>query len=177
MSIQRRLHGPETDSFVREAKKAFADHLAGSSRPAVHAHFHGVSMPIMTVRSRRLPCRRRSNPTNASGSGRTGHDEAYTTITRPVGLPSDPGATTLSPAHRSCGAAGAACLAGGYRPNPTRSDRTTPSATRVPSRPTRNAPDHRVESRRDRCRERRSGRSRASCRRGWALSIGTQNVT
>ena len=43
MSIQRRLHAPETDGFVREARRTFARHLAGAE-PAgpLMLIFHGV---------------------------------------------------------------------------------------------------------------------------------------
>jgi hypothetical protein len=43
MSIQRRLHGHETDSFVREAKRAFADRLRGAAATGPFTLiFHGV---------------------------------------------------------------------------------------------------------------------------------------
>jgi DNA-binding transcriptional MerR regulator len=85
MSIQRRLHGHETDSFVREAKKAFADHLGGVEPTGPFTLiFHGVvdadhDGPLEAA----LPCPAEIQP-NERIWIRTepSHDEAYTTITK-----------------------------------------------------------------------------------------------
>ena len=85
MSIQRRLHAPETDGFVREAKRAFARHLAGA-RPdgPFMLIFHGVVSedsdgPLEAV----LGCPGHVGPTDTIGiRTEPGHDEAYTTITK-----------------------------------------------------------------------------------------------
>jgi len=85
MSIQRRLHGHETDSFVREAKKAFADHL-GRVEPTgpFTLIFHGVvdadhDGPLEAV----LPCPAEIQSNERIGiRAEPGHDEAYTTITK-----------------------------------------------------------------------------------------------
>lgn len=85
MSIQRRLHAPETDGFVRGARKAFAQHLAGA-KPAgpLVLIFHGVVSedndgPLEVV----LGCPGDVRPTDIIGiRTEPGHDEAYTTITK-----------------------------------------------------------------------------------------------
>lgn len=85
MSIQRRLHAPETDSFVREARQTFARHLAGDE-PAgqLVLIFHGVVSedsdgPLEVV----LGCADDVRPTDIIGiRTEPGHDEAYTTITK-----------------------------------------------------------------------------------------------
>jgi DNA-binding transcriptional MerR regulator len=85
MSIQRRLHAPETDSFVREARRAFGRHLAGA-KPAgpLVLIFHGVVSedsdgPLEVV----LGCADDVRPTDIIGiRTEPGHDEAYTTITK-----------------------------------------------------------------------------------------------
>jgi len=85
MSIQRRLHGHETDAFVTEAKAAFAAHLAGRvpSGPFTLV-FHGIvddesDGPLEAI----LGC-----PDDVPASDAIGirtepaHDEAFTTITK-----------------------------------------------------------------------------------------------
>lgn len=85
MSIQRRLHGNETDGFVREAKKAFAVRLRGA--PATGPFmliFHGVvdaehDGPLEAV----LPCPPQIQPDNIVGvRTEPSHEEAYTRITK-----------------------------------------------------------------------------------------------
>jgi DNA-binding transcriptional MerR regulator len=85
MSIQRRLLAPETDSFVRMAKAAFAEHLDGV--PAAGPFtliFHGIvdhesDGPIEAI----LPCPDDLQPTDLIGiRTEPAHDEAYTTITK-----------------------------------------------------------------------------------------------
>lgn len=85
MSIQRRLHGHETDSFVREAKKAFSDHLDGVAPTGPFTLiFHGVvdadhDGPLEAV----LPCPAEIQPHEWIGiRTEPAHDEAYTTITK-----------------------------------------------------------------------------------------------
>jgi DNA-binding transcriptional MerR regulator len=85
MSIQRRLHAPETDGFVREARQAFAQHLAGAEPTGPFTLiFHGVVSedsdgPLEAV----LGCPGRVEPTDVIGiRTEPGHDEAYTTITK-----------------------------------------------------------------------------------------------
>jgi len=85
MSIQRRLHADETDSFVREAKDAFADHLAGASATGPFTLiFHGIvdhesDGPIEAM----LPCAAGVDPTDVIGiRTEPAHDEAYATITK-----------------------------------------------------------------------------------------------
>jgi DNA-binding transcriptional MerR regulator len=85
MSIQRRLHGHETDSFVQEAKAAFAAHLGGTQPTGpftlifhgpVNAHDDG---PLEAA----LGCSDGVQPTPAIGiRTEPAHDEAYTTITK-----------------------------------------------------------------------------------------------
>jgi DNA-binding transcriptional MerR regulator len=85
MSIQRRLRAPETDSFVAEAKAAFADHLDGA-RPAgpFALIFHGIvdhesDGPLEAI----LPCPGDVPPTDLIGiRTEPAHDEAFTTITK-----------------------------------------------------------------------------------------------
>lgn len=85
MSIQRRLRGHETDTFVREAKKAFADHL-GAAAPTgpFTLIFHGVvdadhDGPLEAV----LACPAGIQPNDRIGvRTEPAHDEAYTTITK-----------------------------------------------------------------------------------------------
>jgi hypothetical protein len=85
MSIQWRLHAHETDSFVREAKSAFAEHL-GISEPAVPFTliFHGVvdadsDGPLEAV----VACPEDTQPTDTIGiRTEAAHDEAYTAITK-----------------------------------------------------------------------------------------------
>jgi DNA-binding transcriptional MerR regulator len=85
MSIQRRLHGDQTDGFVRDAKAAFAAHLDGA--PATGPFtliFHGPvnaddDGPLEAV----LGCPDDVHPTDAIGvRTEPAHDEAYTTITK-----------------------------------------------------------------------------------------------
>jgi len=85
MSIQRRLNASDTDSFVREAKTAFAEHL-GTSEPAAPFTliFHGVvdadnDGPLEAV----LGCPEDIHPTDTIGiRTEPAHDVAYTTITK-----------------------------------------------------------------------------------------------
>jgi DNA-binding transcriptional MerR regulator len=85
MSIQRRLHGHETDGFVREAKAAFAAHLSGAqpSGPFMLI-FHGAvdgdnDGPLEAA----LGCPDHIQPTELIGvRTEPEHDEAYTTITK-----------------------------------------------------------------------------------------------
>jgi DNA-binding transcriptional MerR regulator len=85
MSIQRRLHAPETEGFVREAKRAFAQHLAGAGPAGPFTLiFHGVVSedsdgPLEAV----LGCPGHVGPTDVIGiRTEPEHDEAYTTITK-----------------------------------------------------------------------------------------------
>jgi len=85
LSIQRRLHGHETDDFVREAKRAFADHLAGAAPTGPFMLvFHGAvdadhDGPLEAV----LPCAAEVQPDERIGvRTEPAHDEAYTTITK-----------------------------------------------------------------------------------------------
>ena len=85
MSIQRRLHGSETDAFVREAKAAFAAHLDGVEPigPFILV-FHGLvdddnDGPIEAM----LGCPDSIQPTELIGiRTEPAHDEAFTTITK-----------------------------------------------------------------------------------------------
>ena len=85
MSIQRRLHAPQTDSFAREAKAAFTQHLDGAE-PAgpFMLIFHGIvdeesDGPIEAA----LCCPNDVQPTDIIGiRTEPEHDEAYTTITK-----------------------------------------------------------------------------------------------
>ena len=85
MSIQRRLHGHETDSFVQEAKAEFAAHLDGAQATGPFTLiFHGPvnagdDGPLEAVRG----CSEDAQPTPAIGiRTEPAHDEAYTTITK-----------------------------------------------------------------------------------------------
>jgi len=85
MSIQRRLRASETDTFVAEAKAAFADHLDGAlpSGPFTLI-FHGVvdhesDGPLEAV----LGCPDGVQVTDLIGIRiEPAHDEAFTTITK-----------------------------------------------------------------------------------------------
>jgi DNA-binding transcriptional MerR regulator len=88
MSIQRRLHALEIDSFTREAKAAFTQHLAGAEPTGPFMLiFHGVADeesdgPIEAV----LYCPDDVQPTEVIGiRTEPEHDEAYTTITNAQG--------------------------------------------------------------------------------------------
>ncbi len=85
MSIQRRLRAPETDGFVREAKAAFASHLAGAepTGPLILI-FHGpVSYDSDGPLEVALGCPDQIQPTEIIGiRTEPAHDEAYTTITK-----------------------------------------------------------------------------------------------
>lgn len=85
MSIQRRLHASETDSFVREAKRAFASHLGeAKATGAFLLIFHGVVSeendgPIEAA----LTCSDEVLPSELIGiRTEPAHDEAFTTITK-----------------------------------------------------------------------------------------------
>jgi len=85
MSIQRRLHAPQTDSFVREAKAAFASHLAGAAPAGPFVLiFHGIvdhesDGPIEAI----LGCGAEVQATDKIGiRSEPAHDEAFTTITK-----------------------------------------------------------------------------------------------
>ncbi len=85
MSIQRRLHGSETDAFVRESKAAFTHHLKGAARTGPFMLiFHGIVSdendgPLEAV----LGCPEDVQPTDLIGiRTEPAHDEAYTTITK-----------------------------------------------------------------------------------------------
>lgn len=85
MSIQRRLHGSETDAFVGEAKTAFAALLGGSAPTGPFTLiFHGIvdddnDGPIEAI----LGCPDDVHPTDTVGvRTEPAHDEAYTTITK-----------------------------------------------------------------------------------------------
>jgi DNA-binding transcriptional MerR regulator len=85
MSIQRRLRAPETDAFVREARKAFAGHL-GEALPAgpFTLIFHGIADnesdgPLEAI----LGCPDDVQVTELIGiRTEPAHDEAFTTITK-----------------------------------------------------------------------------------------------
>jgi DNA-binding transcriptional MerR regulator len=85
MSIQRRLRAPETEAFAREARAAFAGHLAGAAPPGPFTLiFHGIvdhdsDGPLEAV----LPCPDAVQPTELIGvRTEPAHDEAFTTITK-----------------------------------------------------------------------------------------------
>lgn len=85
MSIQRRLRAPETDSFVAEAKAAFAAHLSGTAATGPFTLiFHGIvdyasDGPIEAT----LGCPDHLGPTDLIGvRTEPAHDEAFTTITK-----------------------------------------------------------------------------------------------
>lgn len=85
MSVQRRLHGSETDSFVREVKAAFTAHL-GADQPTgpFMLIFHGMvdgenDGPLEAA----LGCPEHIQPTELIGvRTEPEHEEAYTTITK-----------------------------------------------------------------------------------------------
>ena len=85
MSIQRRLRAGETDAFVREAKKAFAEHLdCVLPIRSFSLIFHGVvdedsDGPLEAT----LACSEDVKPTDMIGiRTEPAHDEAFTTITK-----------------------------------------------------------------------------------------------
>jgi DNA-binding transcriptional MerR regulator len=85
MSVQRRLHQPEIDGFVREVRTAFAEHLDGvESTGPFTLIFHGVvdaesDGPLEAV----LGCPDDVQPSDVIGiHTEPAHDEAYTTITK-----------------------------------------------------------------------------------------------
>ncbi len=85
MSIQRRLHAPETDAFVSEAKAAFRDHLGGAEPTGPFTLiFHGIvdhesDGPLEAI----LGCPEQIAPTGVVGiRTEPAHDEAFTTITK-----------------------------------------------------------------------------------------------
>jgi len=85
MSIQRRLRAPETDGFVREAKRLFADHLRGAMPIGPFSLvFHGVvdhdsDGPLEAT----LACPDDVEPCDLIGiRTEAAHDEAFTTITK-----------------------------------------------------------------------------------------------
>lgn len=85
MSMQRRLHAHETDSFVEEAKAAFAAHLGDTAATGpLTLIFHGVvdhesDGPLEVV----LGVPEHVAPTELIGiRTEPAHDEAYTTITK-----------------------------------------------------------------------------------------------
>lgn len=85
MSIQRRLHGYETDRFVAEAKAVFAEHLAGAEAPGPFILiFHGrVDAENDGPLEAALGCPDHVRPTDVIGiRTEPAHDEAYTTITK-----------------------------------------------------------------------------------------------
>lgn len=85
MSIQRRLHGDQTDGFVHEAKAAFAAHLDGAQATGPFTLiFHGPvnaddDGPLEAV----LGCPDDVRPTDVIAiRTEPAHDETYTTITK-----------------------------------------------------------------------------------------------
>jgi hypothetical protein len=85
MSIQRRLHGHQTDDFVREAKAAFVAHLNGALATGPFTLiFHGpVNADDDGPLEAALGCPDEVQPTDAIGiRTEPAHDEAYTTITK-----------------------------------------------------------------------------------------------
>jgi DNA-binding transcriptional MerR regulator len=85
MSIQRRLRAPETDTFVEEAKTAFAGHLDGALPTGPFTLiFHGVvdhesDGPLEAI----LACPDDVQVTDLIGiRTEPAHDEAFTTITK-----------------------------------------------------------------------------------------------
>jgi DNA-binding transcriptional MerR regulator len=85
MSMQRRLHAPETDAFVREVKAAFASHLNGALATGPFTLiFHGIvdhesDGPLEAI----LGCPGDVQPTELIGiRTEPAHDEAFTTITK-----------------------------------------------------------------------------------------------
>ncbi len=85
MSMQRRLHGHETDAFVAEAKAAFSAHLDGQPPTGPFTLiFHGMvdsesDGPLEAI----LGCPDGTVPTDAIGiRTEPAHDEAFTPITK-----------------------------------------------------------------------------------------------
>jgi len=85
MSIQRRLRAPETDAFVREAKRAFIDHLGGAQPSGPFTLiFHGIvdnesDGPVEAI----LGCGKDLQATDLIGiRTEPAHEEAFTTITK-----------------------------------------------------------------------------------------------
>ncbi len=85
MTMQRRLHASETDTFVAEAKAAFAGHLDGALPTGPFTLiFHGVidhesDGPLEAI----LACPDNVPPTDLIGiRTEPAHDEAFTAITR-----------------------------------------------------------------------------------------------
>jgi DNA-binding transcriptional MerR regulator len=85
MSMQRRLRAPETDTFVAEAKAAFAGHLDGALPPGPFTLiFHGIidyesDGPLEAI----LACPDNVQATDLIGiRTEPAHDEAFTTITK-----------------------------------------------------------------------------------------------
>jgi DNA-binding transcriptional MerR regulator len=86
MSVQRRLHAPQTEGFVREVKEAFYRHLGGTEPTGQFILiFHGIvdeessDGPIEAI----LGCPAGVAPTDLIGiRTEPAHDEAYTTITK-----------------------------------------------------------------------------------------------
>jgi DNA-binding transcriptional MerR regulator len=84
MSIQRRLHGAETDAFAAEARAAFAGHLGAAACGPFTLIFHGIvdaehDGPIEAVQA----CPLDTEPSDTVGiRTEPAHDEAYTTITK-----------------------------------------------------------------------------------------------
>ena len=85
MSIQRRVRASQTDSFVREAKSLFADHLGGVATVGPFSLiFHGVvdhenDGPLEAT----IACPDHVEPTELIGiRTEPAHDEAFTTITK-----------------------------------------------------------------------------------------------
>lgn len=85
MSIQRRLHGDQTEAFVRDAKAAFGKHLKGANATGPFTLiFHGPvnadeDGPLEAI----VGCPDNVLPTDLIGvRTEPAHDEAYTPITR-----------------------------------------------------------------------------------------------
>jgi DNA-binding transcriptional MerR regulator len=85
MSVQRRLHAPETDRFLTETRALFTSHLAGAKPTGPFTLiFHGIvdyenDGPLEAI----LGCPADIEPTEAIGiRTEPAHDEAYTTITK-----------------------------------------------------------------------------------------------
>jgi DNA-binding transcriptional MerR regulator len=85
LSIQRRVHGDQTDAFVAEARAAFAQHLGATSATGPFTLiFHGVvdndnDGPLEAI----IGCPAEVQPSDVVGvRTEPAHDEAYTTITK-----------------------------------------------------------------------------------------------